>query len=101
MLACCSICSDSKSRMARLQGSTGYCGLRTRELLQHLLETLCRLSPTVMLIEDTHWIDSASEELLKRIIDGTTARRLLLLTTRRPEYSPPWLDRSVVANLRL
>jgi class 3 adenylate cyclase len=32
-------------------------GLRTRELLQKLLEARCRLSPVVMLIEDLHWID--------------------------------------------
>src|SRR5215472_13950312 len=39
-------------------------GLRTRELLQQLLEARCRLSPVVAVIEDLHWIDSASEELL-------------------------------------
>jgi class 3 adenylate cyclase len=39
-------------------------GLRTRELLQQLLEARCRLSPTVMVIEDLHWIDSVSEEVL-------------------------------------
>ena len=43
-------------------------GLRTRELLQQLLEARTRLSPVVMVIEDLHWIDSASEELLGKII---------------------------------
>jgi class 3 adenylate cyclase len=38
-------------------------GLRTRELLQQLLEARCRLSPVVMVIEDLHWIDSVSEEV--------------------------------------
>ena len=37
-------------------------GLRTRELLQQLLEVRCRLSPVVMVMEDLHWIDSVSEE---------------------------------------
>ena len=76
-------------------------GLRTRELLQQLLEARCRLSPVVMVIEDLHWIDSASEELLGKIVDSEAKLRLLLLTTRRPEYSPPWLDRSVVTKLPL
>ena len=76
-------------------------GLRTRELLQQLLEARCRLSPVVMLIEDLHWIDSASEELLGKIIDSEATLRLLLLTTRRPEYAPPWLDRAVVSQLLL
>ena len=39
-------------------------GLRTRDLLQIMLEARCRLSPVVLLIEDLHWIDSASQEVL-------------------------------------
>src|SRR6516164_3019206 len=74
-------------------------GLRTRELLQQLLEARCRLSAVVIVIEDLHWIDSASEELLGKIIDSTVKLRLLVLTTRRPEHSPPWLDYSVVTKL--
>ena len=76
-------------------------GLRTRELLQQLLEARCRLSPVVMVIEDLHWIDSVSEELLGKIIDSEAKLRLLLLTTRRPEYAPPWLDRAIVTKLLL
>ncbi len=38
-------------------------GLRTRDLLQILLEARCRLSPVVLLIEDLHWIDSVSQEV--------------------------------------
>src|SRR5262249_9586904 len=59
---------------------------------QKLLQARCRLSPMVMVIEDIHWIDSVSQELLGKIIDGEANLRLLLLTTRRPEYAPPWID---------
>jgi predicted ATPase len=45
-------------------------GLRTRELLQQLLEVRCRLSPVVMVMEDLHWIDSVSEELLGKIVNS-------------------------------
>ena len=76
-------------------------GLRTRELLQQLLEARCRLSPVVMMIEDLHWVDSASQELLGRIVESEASLRLLLVTARRPEYIPPWLDRAEVAKLRL
>ena len=54
-------------------------GLRTRELLQQLLEARCRLSPVVMVIEDLHWIDSVSEELLGKIVESEAKLRLLLL----------------------
>jgi class 3 adenylate cyclase len=76
-------------------------GLRTRELLQQLLEARCRLSLVVVVIEDLHWIDSASEELLGKIVHSEAKLRLLLLTTRRPEYSPPWLARAAVSKLLL
>ena len=76
-------------------------GLRTRELLQELLQARCRHSPVVLMIEDLHWIDSASEEFLGKIVDSETKLRLLLLTTRRPEYSSPWLARAVVSRLPL
>ena len=76
-------------------------GLRTRELLQQLLEARCWLSPVVMVIEDLHWIDSASEDLLGKIVDSEAKLRLLFLHTRRPEYTPPWRDRSAVTKLLL
>ena len=54
-----------------------------------------------MVIEDLHWIDSVSEEMLGKLVDSKAKLRLLLLTSRRPEYSPPWLDRAVVTKLPL
>src|SRR6202040_2786545 len=76
-------------------------GLRTRELLQQLLDARCSLSPVVMVIEDLHWIDSVSEELLGKIVDSESKLKLLLLTTHRPEFAPHWLDRAVVTQLHL
>jgi class 3 adenylate cyclase/tetratricopeptide (TPR) repeat protein len=76
-------------------------GLRVRELLQQLLESRCNLSPVIMVIEDLHWIDSASEELLGKIIDSKTKPPLLLVTTRRLEYTTRWRDRPAVTNLLL
>jgi len=76
-------------------------GLRTRALLQHLLQARCRVSPIVLLTEDLHWIDSVSQEVLGKIVDGESASRLLLLHTRRPEYEPPWRERPVATTLRL
>jgi class 3 adenylate cyclase len=76
-------------------------GLRTRELLRQLLEARCRLSPVMMVIEDLHWIDSVSEEVLGKIVESQAKQHLLLLHTRRPEYKPPWLDKTVVTSLSL
>ncbi|MGE5407038.1 MAG: adenylate/guanylate cyclase domain-containing protein, partial [Syntrophothermus sp.] len=58
-----------------------------------------RRKAIVLVIEDLHWIDGASEEFLCKIVDSET--KLQILTTRRPEYSPPWLARAVVSRLPL
>jgi hypothetical protein len=74
-----------------LEGLDGaLIGLRTRDLLLQLLRTRSRTKPVVMLLEDLQWIDNASEELLLRIITMKDPLPLLILTTFRPEYAPPW-----------
>ena len=75
-------------------------GLRTRGLLQHLLQARCRVSMVVLLVEDLHWIDSVSQETLGKIVDGEAKPNLLILHTRRPEFEPPWRG-TPVATLRL
>ncbi len=76
-------------------------GLRTLDLLQNLLEARCRLSPVVLLIEDLHWIDSASEQVLDKIVGSDDKLGLLILHTRRPEYEPAWRSKPVVTSLEL
>jgi tetratricopeptide (TPR) repeat protein len=76
-------------------------GLRTRELLQQLVEARCKVSPVLMLIEDLHWTDSASEELLGKIAGGDSKLRLLLIHTHRPEYTPRWLNNAGFTKLHL
>ncbi|MDZ4139397.1 MAG: adenylate/guanylate cyclase domain-containing protein [Erythrobacter sp.] len=76
-------------------------GLRTRELLLALLNSACRAGPVVMLIEDAHWIDSASEELLNTLIQDGVQPNLLILLTRRPAYTPRWVGKPKVLTLLL
>jgi len=84
-----------------LQGLDGILiGLRTRDLLLMLLKERCRVTPVVLLVEDLHWIDTVSEELLARVVtEGIAA--LLVVCTRRPEYSPPWRDDAKITKLEL
>jgi class 3 adenylate cyclase/tetratricopeptide (TPR) repeat protein len=76
-------------------------GARTREALLALLRARCRLSPTVLLVDDAHWIDRASEEFLLGVVDGVEAMPLLVICVYRPEYRPPWAGRPSVRELRL
>lgn len=65
-------------------------GLRTRDLLPALLKAQCRAVTVLLQLEDIHWIDSASEDLLQKLIEGDAQPNLLVIHTRRPEYVPGW-----------
>ena len=49
----------------------------------------------IVVIEDLHWIDTASEQFLRAILDGVPSLRVLLVFTYRPGYPNP-LRRSLV-----
>ena len=83
--------------LAELDGT--LIGARTRDLLLRLIEEQSRRSTVVLLLEDLHWIDSASEDLLLRIVDREPASPLVILHTRRPEYAPAWAGRAGVVEL--
>ena len=66
---------------------------RRRRTLDGLVEWVVALSerePLVILVEDLHWCDPSSLELLNRIVERTAAARILTLVTYRPELSPSW-----------
>ena len=85
-----------------LEGLDGVLiGLRTRELLQRLTLARGRLTPMILVFEDLHWLDSASEDLLAKIVAIDEPLQLMILHTRRPEYSPPWAGRPRVTLLRM
>ncbi|HET9956611.1 MAG TPA: AAA family ATPase, partial [Polyangiaceae bacterium] len=46
--------------------------------------------PLVLMIEDLHWADATSAQYLSSLAGQLGGHRLLLLTTFRPEYRPPW-----------
>ncbi|MBW2493627.1 MAG: AAA family ATPase [Deltaproteobacteria bacterium] len=50
--------------------------------------------PLVLVIEDFHWIDAASEEFLSFLADSIPAAPVLLIFTHRPGYEHPFGDRS-------
>jgi predicted ATPase len=49
----------------------------------------CSLQPLLVVVEDAHWLDPTSHELLE-MIAGNIATRLLLLVTYRPDQPPAW-----------
>jgi tetratricopeptide (TPR) repeat protein len=41
-------------------------------------------------VEDLHWLDPSTLELLSLLIDQSAQARLCLILTARPEFHPPW-----------
>jgi class 3 adenylate cyclase/tetratricopeptide (TPR) repeat protein len=66
----------------------------TFRAIQALLFRAAAQSPVVLAIEDLHWIDHASEELLGFLAESVPASKLILLLTHRPGYAHPFGDRS-------
>lgn len=76
-------------------------GPRIHESLNSMLRENCRRSPTVLFIEDLHSIDGGSETFLSRLFDSHDSIPLLVICTFRPEYRPPWAERSYATDLPL
>jgi class 3 adenylate cyclase len=49
-----------------------------------------RLQPTVILLEDLHWVDPSTLELQQMLVEQGAAVPLLLVYTARPEFRVPW-----------
>jgi class 3 adenylate cyclase/tetratricopeptide (TPR) repeat protein len=66
---------------------------RSRRLVQALRPILLRyadLHPLILVIEDYHWLDASSVEVLDELLGEMDAVRLVLLVTTRPERRPGW-----------
>ncbi|MGH9365696.1 MAG: ATP-binding protein, partial [Thermoanaerobaculia bacterium] len=55
----------------------------------------------VLAVEDLHWMDKTSAEFFTSVVDSTPGTALLFVSTYRPGYRPPWIDRSYVSQLAL
>src|SRR5262245_58062099 len=76
-----------------------------RELLFTILikafEQLARRRSLIVVLEDIHWIDPTSLELLEAIIARLDGLPALMVITSRPGSDPPWLERENVHTLNL
>lgn len=57
--------------------------------------------PALLLIEDLHWADPTTLELLGLLIEQSASAPLLLVATARSDFSPPWPARLPLTQLSL
>jgi class 3 adenylate cyclase/tetratricopeptide (TPR) repeat protein len=74
---------------------------KTMELLAQWNLAISAIQPLVLLVEDLHWCDASSLELLGRIIAQGATARVLFVATARPEFTAPWPARSNSTTLQL
>ena len=74
---------------------------KTLEALLTILLTLAANQPVLFIVEDLHWVDPSTLELLNLLIDQVATARILILLTSRPEFRPPWGFRAHVTPVTL
>ncbi|MBX2879760.1 MAG: AAA family ATPase [Granulosicoccus sp.] len=54
----------------------------------------CRasISPLIVIVEDAHWLDATSIELLTALVNKLQQMSLLLIISSRPEFDTPWIQ---------
>jgi class 3 adenylate cyclase len=67
---------------------------RTIETLKKIVLKGSQMRPLIVAIEDLHWIDRTSEDVLKYLLESIPGARVLLIFTYRPEFVPTWGARS-------
>ena len=72
---------------------------KTMDAVKTLFIRESQEKPLILAIEDMHWIDKSSEELLTHLIEGIANAKILLLCLYRPEYRHRWGELSYYSRL--
>lgn len=67
----------------------------TTEAIRDLILRDAASSPMALIVEDVHWVDKASEDVLGLVVEAMASVPLLVVIVYRPEYlnastPPPW-----------
>jgi class 3 adenylate cyclase/tetratricopeptide (TPR) repeat protein len=62
---------------------------------------MARLRPLVIVVEDLHWADPSTRELIEFMVPRIKTVPVLMLLSARPDFRPPWPDRDHSSRLYL
>jgi predicted ATPase len=74
---------------------------RTVEALTALLFAEAAAASLALIIEDVHWIDTATEEVVGAIVEALSEASMLLVLVYRPEYLHQWGEKAHHAEVLL
>src|SRR5207237_10814362 len=74
----------------------------TQQVIAQLVVEVAARRPVFFVIEDLHWIDPSTMELLDLLVEQTPSVPLLILATLRPGQAPAeWMSREYVSQVAL
>jgi class 3 adenylate cyclase len=72
---------------------------KTLQTIVAILLELAERQPVLFVLEDLHWTDPTTLELMNLLIDQTPTASLLVLLTCRPHFQPAWHHRSYLTEI--
>ncbi|HKX42545.1 MAG TPA: AAA family ATPase [Burkholderiaceae bacterium] len=79
---------DATQRYGSLEMTPQVLRERTLELLVEQLLEMAEQSVLLLVVEDAHWIDPTTRELVDRCLERVDRARMLILITSRPDHQP-------------
>jgi class 3 adenylate cyclase/tetratricopeptide (TPR) repeat protein len=74
---------------------------RTFEMLRQFSLAGSKRQTLILAIEDLHWIDKTSEEYLLSLAENLSGAPIFVVSTYRPGYRPPLLEKSFASQMSL
>jgi predicted ATPase len=85
---------------AAAEGSPGRVRERMIWAMRRCIDEWCEAGPTIFTVEDLHWIDPTSKDLVRELVEYITGKPVLLMLTTRNRV--PWAETgSHVGRIRL
>jgi tetratricopeptide (TPR) repeat protein len=72
---------------------------KTLETIVAILLELAERHPVLFILEDLHWTDPSTLELLNLVIEQTPTASLLTVLTCRPTFQPTWSHKSYLSEM--
>ena len=74
---------------------------RFKEVFRRITLKGSEIRPLITAYEDLHWADKSSEEVLKHVLEGIPAARVLMIFTYRPDFVHTWGGKSYHSQVNL
>ncbi len=87
------------SPLAGIDSHTRRC--LTLKAIERILLRESLNQPLILVFEDLHWVDNATQRLLDLMAESVAAARILMLVNYRPEYHHRWSELPNYTELRL